>query len=399
MRPDLQSEFNRRVTDQSYVSLVSSLERRLGIPIEFRISEMPIIISSEFADEMQQAAQQIIMECVLPENILRSTATLHPRYTVARENDRPLFSVVDFAVTVDSNGRYVPKLIELQGFPSLFGYQWALMSEFMNAYQLGGTPFLSGLDEGAYQSLLATSIYGECDPSEVALVEIDPESQKTRPDFLAMKELIGLQTINIRDITSQGRSMMFRDASGGLRPLRRIFNRAIIEELDEMGVDLGFSWNDDLDVEWAGHPNWYFRISKFLLPHLRHKAAPTSLLLSQLDELPDTRIDEIIAMSVLKPLYAFAGKGVNVSPTRADVDAVAQDERSGWIVQEKVHYAPCVPTPEGNNFVEIRIMLLWPETIDAPIPVMTLARTGRDALMGARYNVKPWTGSSGCLIV
>lgn len=399
MRPDLQSDFNSRVTAQSHSALVSSLERQLGIPIEFRICEMPIIISSVFAEEMQQAAQQIIMESVLPENILRSQATLQPRYTVARENDRPLFSVVDFAVTVDSNGRYVPKLIELQGFPSLFGYQWMLMSEFMKAYNLGGTPFLSGLDEGAYRSLLATAIFGNCDPSEVALVEIDPESQKTRPDFLAMKELIGLQTVNIRDISTQGRSVMFRDEAGLLRPLRRIFNRAIIDELDEMGVELGFSWNYDLDVAWAGHPNWYFRISKFLLPHLRHEAVPTSLLLSQLDALADSRLDEIIATSVLKPLYAFAGKGVNVNPTRSDVEAVPQDERSGWILQEKVHYAPCVPTPEGNNFVEIRIMLVWPETSVSPIPVMTLARTGRGALMGARYNVQPWTGSSGCLIV
>lgn len=398
MRPDLQSEFNTRVTDQSYTALVTSLERRLGIPIEFRICEMPIIISSGFAQEMQQAAQQIIMESVSPENILRSKATLQSRYTVPRENDRPLFSVVDFAVTVDSDGRFVPKLIELQGFPSLFGYQWVLMSEFTKAYHLYGSPFLSGLDEGAYRSLLTTSIFGECDPSEVALVEIDPESQKTRPDFLAMKELIGLQTINIRDITTQGRSMVFRDETGRLRPLRRIFNRAIIDELDEMGVELGFSWNDDLDVEWAGHPNWYFRISKFLLPHLRHSAAPRSLLLTQVDQLQDSRVDEIIATSVLKPLYAFAGKGVNVHPTRSDVDAVPHDERSGWILQEKVHYAPCVPTPQGNNFVEIRIMLIWPETAEAPLPVITLARTGRGALMGARYNLQPWTGSSGCLI-
>ncbi|MBU3679942.1 MAG: hypothetical protein FGM32_10110 [Candidatus Kapabacteria bacterium] len=399
MRPDLQSEFNRRVSDQSHAALVASLERRLGIPIDFRICEMPIIISSGFAEEMQQAAQQIIIESISPQNIIRSQATLQSRYTVPHESDRPLFSVVDFAVTVDAGGRFVPKLIELQGFPSLFGYQWALMSEFTGAYRLDGTPFLSGLDEGAYRLLLTTSIFGECDPSEVALVEIDPDSQKTRPDFLALKELIGLQTINIRDITTQGRSVMYRDDTGRLRPLRRIFNRAIIDELDDMGVELGFSWNDDLDVEWAGHPNWYFRISKFLLPHLRHGAAPTSLLLTQLDELPDTRIDEIIAASVLKPLYAFAGKGVNVNPTRAHVDAVPHDERSGWILQEKVHYAPCVPTPQGDNYVEIRIMLIWPETSNAPIPVITLARTGRGALMGARYNVEPWTGSSGCLIV
>jgi hypothetical protein len=33
-----------------------------------------------------------------------------------------------------------------------------------------------------------------------------------------------------------------------------------------------FDFRDDLEVEWAGHPNWFFRLSKFSLPYLHHPA-------------------------------------------------------------------------------------------------------------------------------
>ena len=395
MRPDIQRDFNARVNSASHSALVSSLENRIGAPIEFRICEMPIMISEGFAREMSDAACEIIAECLLPENVARTESTLESRYRVKNESSRPLFSVVDFAVTIDDHGAYRPKLIELQGFPSLFGYQWLLAQQYIDIYQLEGfSPYLSGLNEASYRDHLRTAIFAGHDPTEVALVEIDPESQKTRPDFLAMRELIGLQTVNIRDIEQQGRDLFFSDATGQRRPLRRIFNRAIIDELDELGVELPFRWNDDLNVEWAGHPNWYFRISKFLLPYLQHPSVPRTVVVSDLSEYGA----DVLGNTVLKPLYAFAGKGVNVSPTLDDIRAIPVHERSQWILQERVRYAPCVPTPEGDNFVEIRIMLLWPDSMEKPLPMMTLARTGRGALMGARYNVLPWTGSSGCLI-
>lgn len=395
MRVDLQRDFIHRVSKASHSSHVQALETYLGLPIEFRVCEAPIFLSQEFAYDIQRAAAEIIEECVLPANHRRSDATLQPRYTVRNESRKPLFSVVDFAVTTDANGAFTPRLIELQGFPSLFGYQWALMNQFITTYALEGeTPFLSGFTEDQYRATLAEAVYAQCDPAEVALVEIDPASQKTRPDFLAMQRLIGLQTVNIRDVRRVGKGLVFRDETGTMRPLRRIFNRAIIDELDDLGVSVDFSWNDELDVEWAGHPNWYFRISKFLLPYLKHPTVPRSTLVSAVDLVEP----EMLSNVVLKPLYAFAGKGVNVAPTLDDVRAIPTLERSGWILQEKVQYAPCVPTPHGNNFVEVRIMLVWPETEHRPIPVMTLARTGRGALMGARYNTIPWTGSSGCLI-
>ena len=333
MRPDLQQQFNERVTDESYSTFRTSFELDLGLDIEFRLCEMPVFVSKELRRQLESASIDIIRQCVSPENLKRSNAALQPRYTVPGENAVPLFSVVDFAITQDDGGRFVPKLIELQGFPSLFGYQCEYATRMIDLYGLENcTPFFSGIGSEHYKNLLKTAIFANHDPDEVALMEIDPHLQKTRPDFVAMEHLVGLQTINIRDVVRNGKGLAFPRADGSLQPLRRIFNRAIIDELDDLGVELNFAWSDDLDVEWAGHPNWYFRISKYLLPYLDHPTVPKAYVVGDLDDLP-TDIDRY----VLKPLYAFAGKGVNVAPTHDDVRAIPEVERDGWILQEKVH--------------------------------------------------------------
>jgi hypothetical protein len=128
------------------------------------------------------------------------------------------------------------------------------------------------------------------------------------------------------------------------------------------------------------------------MPLIEHPSIPKSMILSELKEIPPS-----LEPFVLKPLFAFAGKGVIMNPALSDIESIPDEERSGYILQEKIHYADCVDTPFGANKVEIRIMLIWPEHEESPLPVMSLARTGRGPMMGVRYNNIPWTGSSGCL--
>ncbi len=394
MRPDLQQAFIDRVTPDSYERFKRELDDWLEMTIQYRVCEMPIFVSDAFRQQLEAAAVEIIQQCSSPEAVQRTESTLEDRYRVPHEADRPLHSVVDFAVCSDGEGGFTPRLIELQGFPSLLGYQYAFGQRMISQYALPGmTPLLGGLDHDAYLDLLRTATYADADPEATFLMEIDPEEQKTLSDFRALKRYIGLETINIRDVRKQGRSLVIPTAGGDV-PIQRIFNRAIIDELEDLHVDLDFAWNDDLDVEWAGHPNWYFRISKFSLPYIDHWSAPETHFLDTLDTIPEPLSDY-----VLKPLYSFAGKGVNVHPTQADLDAVPADQRSHWILQRKVEYAACIPTPYGMNKVEIRVMLIWLPGEASPRPVMSMARTGRAAMMGARYNVDPWTGSSGCLFV
>lgn len=114
--------------------------------------------------------------------------------------------------------------------------------------------------------------------------------------------------------------------------------------------------------------------------------------LSDIENIPDN-----LEPFVLKPLFSFSGKGVNVQPSKNDIDLIPAYMRSQYILQSKINYANCIYTPEGQNKIEIRIMLIWPEHYDVPIPAMSLARTGRGPMMGVRYNNIPWTGSTGCL--
>lgn len=388
MRPDLQEAFVHRVTDESYRAFCENLEQWLGMRIDYRVCEMPIFVSAAFQQQLEEAAVSIIRQCVAQEAYAASEQTLQPRFRVRNESPLPLFSVVDFAVT-----DHGPKLIELQGFPSLYAYQHLYAQMMIDQYGLeGATPLMRGATtREAYFQLLRTAVYADADPAATFIMEIDPHHQKTRTDFIAMEKYVGVRTINLRDVRKQGRNLVVT-IDGQTRTIERILNRAIIDELDDLGVQQDFSWSDDLDIQWAGHPNWYFRISKASMPYLQHASVPRTTFLHQLDDLP-SQLDHL----VLKPLYSFAGKGVNVDPTEADITAIPTGERSQWILQEKVEYAPCIATPYGMNKVEIRVMLLWfPNTPD-PIPVMAMARTGRHAMMGARYNVDPWTGSSGCL--
>lgn len=392
MRPDLQEAFIERVTPESYRRCKEELNAWLGMEIGYRVCEMPIFLSSDMRITLERAAADIIKQCVRPDYIAQSDVTLAPEYVVPHQNDRPLFSVVDFAICTDDDGSFVPKLIELQGFPSLFGYQYLYASTMRDFYGLPGvTPTLSGLTEQEYFDVLKRAIFATHDPAECALLEVDPDHQKTRTDFIAMERYIGLQTVDIRSVRKEGRHLMAQRNGRTVR-LERVFNRAIVDELDDMGVTLPFSWTDDLDVEWAGHPNWYFRISKYSLPFLKGETVPDTIFTNDSVSIPDD-----LSGYVLKPLFSFAGKGVNVHPSKADLDAIPADQRDKWVLQRKVVYAPCIATPYGPNKVEIRIMLVWFEDAAEPLPVMSLARTGRGELMGARYNVDPWTGSSGCL--
>lgn len=377
-----------------YEKYVRELEHAVGMPIPFRVAEMPVFVAPAFRRAVEQAAQAIVEQCTSAHMMWHTDAMIPPAARVAQESPRPLCAVVDFAVALDDAGEYVPKLIELQGFPSLFGYQWYLGRAAREVYGLGDhyTHVFSGVDEAGYPDLLRASLVAGHDPDEVALLEFDPERQKTRCDFSAIERLTGIRETDIRLVRREG-DKLFHLRDGVWRRIRRIFNRAIVDELNDNGVELPFRWTDDLDVEWAGHPNWFFRISKGVLPYLSHQSVPTTIFAS------DERAEHLGDYSdfVLKPLYAFAGKGVVLSPTRADLEAIPEEQRHLWVLQQKVEYAPCVYTPEGMNKVELRVMLLWPDSSAQPLPVMSLVRTGRGPMMNINYNSIPWTGSSGCL--
>jgi len=393
MIPRMQSYFkNELYSDAKHAEFLSKLNIACGIPIEFRIAEMPIFVGKDMQSMLEQSAIDIIKACSDPKQCSIAKNAIPDAFTVPHQSDKPLFSVIDFAITQDNEGAFIPKVVELQGFPSLFGYQLRYTECIKNMYDLQNySGFLGKFDIESYTTILRESLIGKYDPDETCLLEYRPDQQKTRPDFSVIEQLTGMKTTDIESIKKEGNAL-YHQRNGKWVRIRRIFNRAIADELVETSAKVPFDWRDELDIEWAGHPNWYFLMSKQSLPRISHPTIPNTLFLSELQDIPDS-----LEPFVLKPLFAFAGKGVNMNPKRSDIDSIPANERSEYILQEKINYADCIDTPFGANKVEIRIMLIWPEQEHSPLPVMSLARTGRGPMMGVRYNNIPWTGSSGCL--
>jgi hypothetical protein len=303
-----------------------------------------------------------------------------------------MFIQVDFGLVRDSAGELQPKLVELQAFPSLYAYQPVLAQAYIDVFGLDEKLryFLSGLNSASYRRLLQDAIVAEHDSANVVLMEVHPEEQKTRPDFLLTEKLLGIRTVCITKIRKDGRRLFYEE--GGKRiPIERIYNRTIVDELERKGVTLPFDFRDELDVEWAGHPNWYFRISKYSIPYLKHPSVPRTWFLDQLTEVPAD-----LENFVLKPLYSFAGLGVVIAPSLADIDAIPAAKRGEYILQERLNFTPVVETPHGATKVELRIMYVW---LDELLPVLTIVRMGRGLMMGVDHNKNmKWVGSSAALV-
>ena len=268
-----------------------------------------------------------------------------------------MFIQVDFGLVRDADNRLQPKLVELQAFPSLYAYQPVLAQAYIDVFGLDPRLryFLSGLDPRRYWQLLRDAIVAGHDPTNVVLMEVHPEEQKTRPDFLLTEKHLGIQTVCITKIIKQGRRLFYEN-QGRLIPIERIYNRTIVDELERKGVTPPFDFRDEIEVEWAGHPNWYFRISKYSIPYLKHPSVPRTLFLSSLTEVPGD-----LENYVLKPLYSFAGLGVIIAPSRSDLDAIPPAKRSDYILQERMNFTPVIETPSGPTKVELRIMYVWPD--------------------------------------
>ena len=393
MIPSYRHDFNSRFTSEKYERLRREMTSRCGMEVPFALCETPCFFPHPLVERMAEDGKALIRQLVEnPEYRARSEASIPAEFRVPNESPHPMFIQVDFGLVRDSAGELQPKLVELQAFPSLYAYQPVLSQAYIDVFDLDPKLryFLNELDSAAYQRLLQDAIVAGHDPENVVLMEVHPEEQKTRPDFLLTEKLLGIRTVCVTQIRKQGHRL-FYEAGGRQIPIERIYNRTIVDELERKGIKLPFDFRDDLDVEWAGHPNWYFRISKYSIPYLKHPSVPRTWFLDQLTELPAD-----LENFVLKPLYSFAGLGVVIAPSRKDIDAIPEAKRSEYILQERLNFTPVVETPYGPTKVELRIMYVWLDTL---VPVLTIVRMGRGLMMGVDHNKKmAWVGSSSALI-
>jgi len=399
MIPSLRKQFNNGFTPEKYRTFLRRIDDACGTHVQFRLSETSCFFPKSLLDRMAEDGKELIRQLVQnPEYVARSSSSIPVEFRVPNEPDHPMFVQVDFGLVRNPSGELQPKLVELQAFPSLYAYQVTLAQSYIDVYGLnrcegGERPrfFLSGLDDKTYRELLREAIVGTQDPENVILMEIHPQEQKTLPDFLLTEKMLGVRTVDIQAIKKHGRQLYY-ERSGGRVPITRIYNRAIVDELQRKKLKLGFDWRDDLDVEWAGHPNWYFRISKFSIPYLRHESVPKTWFLDQLERVP-----EDLQNYALKPLYSFAGLGVVIAPKKEDIEAIPPEKRAGYILQERLHFEPVIETPFGGTKAEVRVMYVWQDKLQA---VLTIIRMGRGLMMGVDQNRNmEWVGASAGLWV
>jgi hypothetical protein len=394
------SDFNARWTPAKYAEFLRLLDERVGMHVEFRVAETPCFLAPDVLEKCSRAGVELTSQLMgNMEYLKESEGAIPEEFHVPGESKHPHFMTVDFGLVRGEDGTLEPKLVELQAFPSLYGYQPLLAQTYMDAYGLDPKLgyYMGGLDERSYWAVMGDVILGGHDPENVVLAEVEPEAQKTLPDFRIYEKRLGIRTVDVAKLVKQGNELLYRDEARGGRlvPIRRIYNRAIVDEIVRKGIKLPFDYRDELKVEWAGHPNWYFRISKFSIPHLDHPSVPPAVFVDDWyagdgkGKLPEDRGEWI-----LKPLYSFAGKGIQFGPTDADLGAIPATERRNYLLQERVHFVPVIETPEGPTQAEIRILYAWPEG-RAMVPMTSLVRMGRGLMMGVDHNRdRTWVGGS-----
>jgi hypothetical protein len=384
--PELRASFNRSWTAGRYAEFLRRLDEAAGTHVGFRCSETPVFLPNDLLAKMVRYGQELYGQLAAnPAYLKAADAVIPAEFRVPAPARHPLFVQADFGLVREEDGLLAPKLVEIQGFPSIYALQVMLARQYQDVFQLPEnlTTFLGGLDEQRYFALLEKAVLNGHSPEEVILLEIDPYHQKTLADFLLTRERLGIKVACIRDVRRQGSKLFFEG-----KPVKRIYNRVIVDELIRKDVRGGFDFRDEVDVEWAGHPDWFFLLSKYSLPWFRHECVPETRFLSEVDPLP-----EDLNNYVLKPLYSFAGLGVNIGPSKEDVAAIPAAKRGDFILQRKMDFIPTIETPSGMTKIEVRIMYMWEG--DRLRPVTTVVRSGRGKMMGVDFNKNlDWVGAT-----
>jgi hypothetical protein len=391
MELSARKNFNQNFTEEKYQHFLTQLNNATSYKIEFRVAETPVFLTDDFRDKLIEAGNDVIQTILRPDFKELTERAIPEKWRVANENDHPHFIALDFGVCKDENGNIVPKLIELQGFPSLFGFQPVLGDAYRDVFSISNSwsIYFNGFDRSSYTDLLKRTIVGTYQPDEVAIMDVNAPEQKTAVDFYCTEKMIGTPVVSLSDLKQEGEKLYYEKDSE-LKPIKRIYNRLIFDEVDNdpQVFDRNVDIRQPLNVEWITHPNWFYRISKFTMPFLQGDHVPKTQFLHQVSQIPAD-----LENYVLKPLFSFAGQGVIIDVKAQDVANIKDPEN--WILQQKVNYEPVVQSPDGGVKVEVRLLYLWPDGDAQPTLAINLARLSKGKMIGVRYNKDfDWVGGT-----
>lgn len=387
MIPELREKFNSGFTEKKYTSLIKDLDSEFNTKIDFRIAETPIFLPKELLNEILAGANDLVTALQTKEFKEYSKKALPDGLAVPNEDEHPALLAIDFAICKDDEGNFIPQLIELQGFASLYCYQELLNEKMRKNFDIGENldSHFNGYNHETYIQKLKEVITGDSNPENVILLEIEPEKQKTYIDFLCTEKYLGIKTVCLTNVMKEGKRLFYEN-KGKKIPINRIYNRVIHDELAKRkDIKYNFRFTEELDVKWIAHPNWFFKISKYSLPFFKSKYVPPTFFLSDVKEYPAD-----LESYVLKPLYSFAGAGVKFDVTKEILDNIT--DRTNYILQKKVKYSPSIKTLDTPATAEIRLLFVWD---DKPLLINNLVRLSKGKMMGVDFNKdKTWVGSS-----
>jgi len=390
MIPELRKAYNANFSEAQYQALLDHIAGKYDHRPLFNIAETPIFIPRPLKEKLFEACEDIVDVIIRPRFLEQSKGALLSGQVVPNETPHTVFLQMDFGICRDENGEYTPQLIEVQGFPSLYFYQYELARAYRRFFDIPSrlNHLFNGITEEEYLDKLRRIIVGDAQPENVVLLEVEPFKQVTQIDFIIAKHLLGIEVLCVSQLKKDGRDVYY-EKNGRRIPVQRIFNRVIFDELIKReDIHREFYFIEENNVEWVGHPNWFFRISKHTLPFLKSKYVPDSFFLNNLEQPP-----EDLENYVLKPLYSFAGSGVIINLNKYDLERIKDPEN--YILQRKVYYEPVIPTLDVNAKCEVRMLMLWEPGEERPQIVNNLVRLSKGEMVGVRHNKgKTWVGGS-----
>ena len=401
MIASIRQKFNAAFTEEAYQNYLAFLNTPFPGALDFSVAETPIFIGKDFIEKLLFTGDYVNQ--VIQSNSFKSITepSLKNIPLFPNESALPQCIVMDFAIAMNEHNELVPALIELQGFPSLFAYEILQDECLRKTYTIpeGYSPYLNGYTKEKYLLHLETILKGETlndtkknlDANKhTVLLEILPHQQKTRIDFYCTEKYFNIPIVCITEIFVE-ENQLFYERAGKKIKIDRIYNRMVLDELKNQTKEIqdkGALLESNLEIEWVTHPHHFFRISKFLLPFLKHTYIPKTQFLDQLTTIP-TALDKYI----LKPLFSFAGQGVIIDISADDISNIK--DPSSWILQEKVEYANCIETPTGPAKAELRLFYFWDESKQQYIATMNLTRLSKGKMIGVNFNKnKQWVGGS-----
>lgn len=391
MDSNIRKIYNEQFTAEKYQQLKDYINKAHDYVPGFRISESPVFLTPGLHQKLIEASNEISEVLFQPDFIAKTNAAILPNQWVPGEDKHTTFLQLDFGICRNEAGELMPQLIEVQGFPSLYFFQELIARAYKETFEIPDyyTSIFGGRTTEDYVNLFKKVIVGNSQPENVVLLEIDPHNQPTAIDFYATQAKLDIPIVCISDVKKSGRDLYYLDKNGKKVGIEKIYNRVIFDELERRPEYIKeYDLRDEINAEWIGHPHWFARISKFILPMIDSPYNPTSIYLNDLKNIPND-----LENYVLKPLFSFSGSGVVIDVKKEDIEKVEKPEH--YILQKKVTYQPVIETLNDPTKCEIRMLMIWEKGAPKPTIVNNLVRLSKGQMVGVKYNKdKDWVGAS-----